>query len=98
MLEQLSSAWARWVENTIERKRMVMKSTKVIMRWKNTCAVCCLGAWHEHAQEEARRRDILRRTVLRIKVLYVDAKECYRWEHSPRLPQLPPCLFNVKHV
>ena len=47
---------------------MVMKSARVLMRWKNSSAASALGAWQEHVQEEARKRDILRRTVLRIKV------------------------------
>jgi len=62
----LSRAWVRWKENTLERKLMVTKSTRVVMRWKNAATACCLDAWHQHVQEEGRKRDLLRRVVLRM--------------------------------
>jgi len=64
--KNLSCSWERWVENSIQHKKLVSTSLEIVMRWKNTAAAHCLEAWYNLTQEEARRRELLRRVFLRI--------------------------------
>ena len=61
------SAFERWQENTVEKRTMVAKSAKVLMRWKLQSVARCLDTWRELAHEELRKRQVMFKIVQRMR-------------------------------
>jgi hypothetical protein len=60
------AAFKRWQEYNKGNKAMVVRSTRVVLRWKLQVVVSCLGAWRELTAEEVRQRDLMGRIVSRM--------------------------------
>jgi hypothetical protein len=60
------AALQRWRESTTEKKAMVAKSTKVVLRWKLQVVVRCLEAWRKLTAKEVRKRYLMGRIVARM--------------------------------
>ena len=60
------AAFKRWQEYSKGNKAMVVRSTRVVLRWKLQVVVSCLGAWRELTAEEVRQRDLMGRIVSRM--------------------------------
>jgi hypothetical protein len=60
------AAFQRWVDHISEKKAMVAKSTKVVLRWKLQAVLRCFEAWRELTAEEVRTRDLMGRIVARM--------------------------------
>jgi hypothetical protein len=57
------TALQRWRENCAEKKAMVAKSTKVVLRCKLQAVVRCLEAWRKLTAEEVRKRYLMGRIL-----------------------------------
>ena len=60
------AAFARWQENIREKRAMVAKSLRVLMRWRKQAAVRCLGVWRRLTAEEVQKGQLMGKIIRRM--------------------------------
>ena len=60
------AAFARWQENIREKRAMVAKSLRVLMRWRKQAAVRCLGVWRRLTAEEVQKGQMMGQIIRRM--------------------------------